>query len=142
MSNNVEIKALYEKIQLKKAALNAANDNRYVTNCEFRYSPTGVVKDIRTVRTVNELIEMMSFLIARNATNIEAAQKLGVEPPKFTWLGATEDQWANDLKIRATQINLISAKAELNDLEQKLLKIASPEFLQELELESIKAALA
>lgn len=52
------------------------------------------------------------------------------------------DQWVSDLKVRATQIDLVNRKAKLAELESKLLRIADAEFIAELELESINAALA
>lgn len=142
MSNIQEqVKTLYATVQTQKAQIASAEKGTYVTDGQFRYSNNSQLYDIRTVRHTNQLQEMLAFLLGKQRDFVEAGKLLGVEN-EFTWFGAAVDQWASDFKVRSTQINIVKRKAELQELEAKLLRIASPEFLAELELEQIKAALA
>lgn len=141
MSNLQEqVRTLYQTVQKQKAEIASAEKGNYVTDGQFRYSNTGQIFDIRTVRHSNQLQEFLAFLIGKEKDFAEAGKELGLEN-EFTWHGATRDQWANDFKVRATQIELVSRKANLIEQEAKLLRIASKEFIAELELESIKTAL-
>lgn len=142
MSNTQkQVRELYAKVQEQKAEIDKAEKGRYITDGQFRYSNTSQVHSIPAVRHTNQLQEMLAFLIGKQRDFVEAGKLLGVEN-EFTWYGATVDQWASDFKVRATQIDLVTRKAKLADLEAKLLRIADAEFLAELELETIKAALA
>lgn len=142
MSNIQEqVRTLYATVQTQKAEIAQAEKGSYVTDGQFRFSNTSQVHDIRSVRHTNKLQEMAAFLIGKQRDFDEAGKLLGVEN-EFTWEGATVDQWVADLKVRSAQIELVNRKAKLAKLEEKLLRIASPEFLAELELEAIKAALA
>lgn len=142
MSNIQEqVRSLYATVQTKKAQIASAEKGTYVTDGQFRYSNNSQLYDIRTVRHTNQLQEMLAFLLGKQRDFVDAGKLLGVEND-FTWFGATVDQWTSDFKVRSTQINIVKRKAELQELEAKLLRIASPEFLAELELAEITAALA
>jgi hypothetical protein len=142
MSNiQTQVRELYATVQKQKSEIASAEKGTYVTDGQFRYSNNSQVHDLRLVRHTNQLQEMAAFLLGKQRDFVEAGKLLGVEN-KFTWYGATVDQWVSDLKVRATQIDLVNRKAKLAELESKLLRIADAEFIAELELESIKAALA
>lgn len=135
-----EIRALYEKVQAKKTEILSAEKGNYQTDGYFRFSSTGQVIDIKTVRSTDQLCDVTAFLIEREKSHEEAAKFLGVES-KTTWLSAPINSWMNDLKLRATQLNIAAEKANLEGMENTLLTI-SPQLLKELQLEAVKKALS
>lgn len=135
-----QVRELYETVQKQKSEIAVAERGTYVTDGQFRFGNNSQVHDIRTVRNTNQLQEFAAFLLGKERDFTEAGKLLGVEN-QFTWFGATTEQWISDLKVRAAQVELVNRKAKLAKLEEKLLRIASPEFLAELELEAIKAEL-
>lgn len=140
---NDQVELLFNEIQRRKAEIVSATKESYVTDCQFRFSTSSELVDIRAVRYVNKVQEYLAFLIGKVKDYDEAGKLLGLTAPKpFNWYGATFDQWANDLKIRATQLDLTERKETLTKLEEKLMAIASPEFVRSLELKKIEAALA
>jgi len=136
-----EVRTLYAKVQTQKAEIASAERGTFVTNGDFRYSNGGQSFQIQTIRHLNQLQEIAAFLVGKQKDYAEAGKLLGIDT-EFTWMGATFNQWINDLKVRAVQVELVNRKEKLAKLESKLLRIASPEFLAELELEAIKAELA
>lgn len=142
MSNiQTEVRTLYATVQKQKAEIASAEKGTFVTNGDFRYSNGGQSFQIPSLRHANQLQEIMAFLVGKSKDYSEAGKLLGLET-EFTWQGCTLSQWTNDLKVRATQVELVNRKEKLAKLEEKLLRIASPEFIAELELEAIKAELA
>ncbi len=139
---NDQVEALFAEVQKRKAEINSATKEQYVTNCMFQFSNASETIDIRTIRFPNKVQEYVAFLIGRFRDYEDAAKLLGIDPPKeFTWYGATFNEWVNDFKIRATILDLTAKKEKLFKMEEKLLKIASPEFLQALQLKEIQAEL-
>jgi len=131
---------LYNKVQKKKGEIAKAEAGVYQTDCMFAFSKTGPRTDIRTVRSESDLVEILAFLNTRDMAHKKAVETLGVNV-KNTWLGADISNWENDLKVRATALNIAQERAKLQSMEDTLKRI-SPELLKEIELESIAAQLS
>ena len=136
-----QVKALFEKLNSKKAEVANAERPVYITGGSFRYSESmHNVVDIITVREERKLVEILAFLNEREKNYDEAAKELGVNA-NFTWLGFTKDDWKKDIMTRVSILQLAKRKAELAELEKKLNGILSPELRAKMELEYITTAL-
>lgn len=137
---NDQVEALYAEVQKRKAEIQAVSREQYVTNCLFRSNGQGEMVDIRTIRYISKIQEHVAFLMGRKRDFDEAGKVLGLSSPaEFQWYNVTYEQWINDFKIAATRIELVERKEKLARLEEKLLKISSPEFLKALQLKEIEA---
>lgn len=134
------VRSLYNKVQKEKAKLAAAVKGSYVTDGNFRFGANTQVIDIKIVRNTDQLTDMMSFLLQKQDYHDQAQAALEIEPTTFKWFGATVEEWANDLSVRATTIDMVARKAKLQTLETKLLSMDA-DLLKEIELEAIAEAL-
>lgn len=134
---------LFKDVQERQVAIQKAEKSCWETSTSFSYNPNSAHDrtDIRTVTDTRKLIEMYSFLKAREAGVVEAAEELGIKDYKFTWMGYHLSEWLNDFRTRINQIQIKEKKAELIKLETKLNQIMSPELKAKLELEAIEADL-
>lgn len=137
---NQKVRELYALVQKQKAEIKNAENECYVTDRMFRYAESGQSYDIGLVRHSNQIQQMAAFLVGKERDFKDAGKLLGVEN-EFKWFGATVEQWMNDFKIRVAKLEITSRREKLNQSEARLLAIADPSFLQELELDKIKAEL-
>jgi hypothetical protein len=129
---DLQVKSLYEQVQQKKAALETAEKpNPYNTDGNFRYSKDGAIYNLLSVRHVDQLIDMLSFLVGKQQFHEAACKLAGIET-KCLWLAVDVNVWQGDICTRITQLTMASKKAELAALEQDLLEIADPNMLKEL----------
>lgn len=137
MSNAVDqaqVKELFDIVQAQKAEISKAEKPNWITNCSFGYDRTSSNRiNIRTVGNVDDITHMLAFLIGMEKSFNEAAKELGVDT-KFDWLGFSKSDWANDLKMRTTQILLVKKKEKLEIAENRLNKLVSKEVREQMEL--------
>lgn len=135
-----QLKQLWDKIVQKRTELAGAKAGNYITDGNFRYSPSGEVIHIPSVKHLNKLTEMLAFLIGKERDHAVASEILGIGQAEFKWFGATVNQWSEDLKLRATQLQLNERAEKLKAMEDKFYAVADPEFVRALELEKLKDA--
>ena len=143
MSNERDeiVKGLFNIIQEKKAAIAKAEKPTWETNCAFRYGKeSSVSTNIHVCGSVEELLEMLTFLVTRKDA-YDTAQKLLGTSIKFKWFGYTFGEWLSDIKTRLDKIEISNKKKELEELEARLDKLVSKEMREALELEEIKKLL-
>lgn len=137
MSNTVDqaqVQELFNIVQAQKAEISKAEKPNWVTNCSFGYDRvTSNRINIRTISNVDELTHMLAFLIGMEKNFNEANKILGLET-KFEWLGFSIEDWANDIKMRVTQILLVIKKTRLELTEARLNKLVSKEVREQMEL--------
>lgn len=135
---------LIQKVKTQKAEIGRAEKPSWKTSCTFTYVE-GKLNDainLHVESKVHVLIGIAEFIRRREAGYAAAAEELGVvNPPQFTWQGFTATDWISDLKARVTKIQIEVKKQNLNDLENRLDKIISPELKAQMELEAIEASL-
>jgi hypothetical protein len=136
------VQQLIAKVQEKKAAITKAEKPNWETNCSFGYLQSSSNRvNLQTVGDVQELIQMLGFLIQQEMQYTLAASRIGFKAD-FKWLGFTLSQWENDITTRVNKIQLSEKKKELATLEARLDKLLSPELKRKLELEEIQKGLA
>ena len=79
-----QIRALYTKVQEQKLALENAAKGTYCTDGMFKFGSNTPEINIKTVRQVDKLVEMLSFMIDKNKSNDKACDILGVTSTEFT----------------------------------------------------------
>lgn len=134
-----QVKALYQKVQEQREKVLKAEKGSYVTDGIFRYSESGAVTDVKIVRDKRKLRDMLAFLLERDSFQTEASTRLGMTV-ETTWLGATTEQWENDFKVRATQLDIVAEKSKLNMIETELFKMC-PELAQEVKFQELMSML-
>lgn len=137
MSNavdQVQVKELFDIVQAQKAEISKAEKPNWITNCSFSFDRTSSNRiNIRTLSNVDDIVHILAFLIGTERDFNEAIKELGVDT-KFEWLGFSKDDWANDLKMRTTQILLVKKKQKLEIAEARLNKLVSKEVREQMEL--------
>jgi len=129
------IKKLFDTVQIKKAELESAEKGTYATDGIFYYSHSGTPHDIKTIRDKSKLRDMVAFLIEKEKSVDEANQFLEMTGP-FKWFHATTEQWKKDIKVRVTQLDIITKKSELAEMEATLLTM-DPDILKDLKMQEM-----
>jgi hypothetical protein len=128
------INELQEIVNAKKEEIAKAERPNWKTNCAFRFNKDLAASiNLQVCADEQELVGMVSFLIEKLNSHDKACELLGVES-KFTWLGYSFGDWFNDIKTRLTKIQITAKKKELEDYENRLERLISPEAKEEREL--------
>lgn len=128
------INELQEIVKTKKEEIAKAERPNWKTNCAFRYNKDlSSSINLQVCSDEQELVNILSFLIEKSNSFDKACELLGVKP-KFNWLGYNFDEWFNDIKTRLTKIKITVKKKELEEYENRLEKLISPEAKEEREL--------
>lgn len=132
-----QVQELFEIVQQKKSAIVKAEKPNWQTNCSFGYDKNSSSRmNIQVVNDIDELTEMLAFLLRKERSHYEASEILGVES-QFKWLGFTFEQWKSDIQTRIDKIQISKKKQELEQLESRLGLLISPELRAEMELAEI-----
>jgi hypothetical protein len=136
-----QVQDLFDVVQAKKVEISKAEKPVWQTNCSFGYDKISSARiNLRTVNDINELVSILAFIIAKERDFIEASKIVDVEV-KFEWFGFSKDDWANDIKARVSQIQLVNKKRQLEDYESRLNKLVSKEVREQMELAEIMKGL-
>jgi len=130
---------LLAEVVKKKAEIAKAEKPKWETNCT--YVLNGERINIQTVSSVSKLVDIGVDICVQVAARSAVAAKLGVKS-EFKKDGFTEDQWMSDLSTRISKIEIANRKAELNEAEERLNKLISPEKREQMELAAIQKMLA
>jgi len=132
-----KVQELFQIVQQKKSAIVKAEKPNWQTNCSFGYIKDSSQRtNIQILNDIDELAEILAFLIRREESHKQAVIKLGIES-KFKWMGFTMDQWESDIQTRIDKIQISKKKQELEQLESRLNSLVSPELRAEMELDEI-----
>lgn len=134
--------ALIQQVKKQKDAIAAAERPQWKTNCSFRFHEGDKPHNLHVVKDIQLLVEIASFLWAKNRDYTEAAKALGVEDaPSWDYEGFPLTDWLDDVKLRITKVQIETKRRKLEALEERLNKIVSPELRAQMELEAIEAEL-
>lgn len=138
MANTDEqVQKLFAIVQQKKKEISKAEKPDWKTNCTFSYSRHGNDRiNLQVTSDVDELINMLAFLIEKEKAFNEAKALLGVDN-EFKWMGFTFEEWKYDIQTRLTKSQISKKKKELETLETRLNGLISPELKAKWELEEI-----
>lgn len=132
-----QVQELFEIVQQKKSAIVKAEKPNWQTNCSFGYDKNSSSRmNIQVVNDIDELTEILAFLLRKERSHYEASEILGVES-QFKWLGFNFEQWKSDIQTRIDKIQISKKKQELEQLESRLGLLISPELRAEMELAEI-----
>lgn len=132
-----QVQALIKLVQEKKGEIQDAEKPQWITNCAFSYIPGEKVRNIATVTSIHELVDMLAFLLNKQDYFIDAAKELGIASKTFKWLGYSVSEWLHDFTLRINKININVKRKELEKLEKRLDEIISPELKRKMEIEKI-----
>lgn len=136
-----KIQELFKIVQKKKEEIIQAEKPNWFTNLSFGYDKSSSQRtNIQVVSDVNELVNIVGFIIDKKES-FDKAQKLLGTNEKFTWLGYSDTEWISDIKTRINKIQISKKKHELNELENRLSSLISPELRAQMELEEISKLL-
>lgn len=124
----------------KKAAIAAAERPVFRTNMSFSFVEGQMQNalNLHVQTDVRVFIGIAAFLIRCRASYDEASALLRLDdPPQFSWFGFSIDDWISDIKTRINKIQIVNERKKLEQLEERLNRIVSPELRARLELESI-----
>jgi len=135
---------LINEVKRRKAEIAKLDRPNWRTNCAWSWVDGNLSNPInlQVESNVRNLISIAGFLGERATSYQRAAEALGVEdPPQFTWNNFTVDDWIEDIRARINKVQIASKKKKLEQLENRLNAIISPELKAELELEAIAGEL-
>ena len=136
-----QVQELFDVVQRQKAEISKAEKPTWQTNCSFGFDKsTSSRTNLRTVSDVNDLVNILAFLLGKERDINEANQILGVTT-EFEWFGFSKTDWVSDLKTRASQITLSKRKKELEEYEIRLNRLVSKEVREQMELAEIMKGL-
>lgn len=144
MSDNQDgkITKLLELVQQKRQEIERINNPVFKTNCGFSYRESGnEIINLHTVTDVGELVKIGAFVEDMAARYLAFSNFHKVNAPKFTWRTFSVSDWTDDIKMRIAKVQISAKKKELDDLENRLNKLVSPELRQKMELELIEKQL-
>lgn len=134
-----------EEIQNKLALINKAldaiktvNGKTFKTNGMFQFSPAGTGISIKDNRNLQTLIEMVSFLNAKQTGYNKAAEEMEIQSyPEFKWCGYTTEEWKHDIKTRISVLTSHVKKETLLKAKTILQKYVTEETKMLQDLQSI-----
>ena len=128
--------SLIKEVQRQKQEIAKAEKPSWNTNMSFSFSERTGTVNLHTVATPTELASIATFLLNQSRSHEEACSLIGVAVP-FKWQGFTLGEWIEDIKTRASKIQITEKKNKLEALEKRLNAIISPELKAEMELQAI-----
>jgi len=133
---------LFAKVQEKQKEIEKVEKPKWVTSCTIGYNPDVVTDrmNIQTVTDINKLVELYSFLLAKESAWAVACKGLEVNIP-FKYMGYLGEQWFIDIKARVKQVGVNEKKKELAILQSRLDKLITTDQRRELELAEIQKLL-
>lgn len=134
---------LFETVKQKQRDIAASEKPRWETTCTIGTNEQSVTDrvNLQTVSDQSKLVDILGFLLAKEAQWNQAAGILGVKVP-FKWMSYTVAQWTKDIQTRIAQIGLTAKRAELKALEGRLDALITTEQRRELELAEIQKEMA
>lgn len=126
--------------QTKKAEIEKAEKPTWNTNCLFSYDNVSSKTNIRTVSKVDELVQIMAYIIGKFQNFEEANALLGTKET-FEYAGFSKADWISDLKTRVSQISIAAKRKELEGIEAQLDGLISKERREELQLQALELLL-
>lgn len=136
-----QVQELFKIVQEKKSAIVKAEKPNWQTNCSFGYDKSSSSRlNIQVLSDIDELVEILSFLMRRKDYHEKSSIVLGVTS-EFKYLGFTLEQWKSDIQTRIDKIQISKKKQELEQLESRLNSLISPELKAEMELAEIEKML-
>lgn len=124
--HDTKIKQLLSKIEAEKKSLGKRPRAVLNTNGLFRFDNSNHF-NLNTVSDVGYLVRALGFLLEKQATQAEAAKRLGVEGYVFDWKGYSLEDWEADFKMRADTIAWNAKQKKLQALQKKLKDLRSEE---------------
>jgi len=138
--NDEKIKKLMKVVETKRKALGEKPKTAWNTNGIFKYDGQNHI-NLNTVHDSNVLVQALAHILTSNASNIEAANLLGVETVEAQHDGYSLGEWTKDFKLRVSQIEWDAEKNKLNALEIQLKNLISEDAKTDMALDEITAAL-
>jgi hypothetical protein len=125
------VQRLISIVQKQKEAIEKASKPVWETNCVFVID--GKTSNIRTISTVDKVVELYSHVVSSFKVFTEACGLLNVKCD-FRFNGFTFEQWTNDFTNVVNILNINVMKTDLAKDEAILDKLVSKEKREELEL--------
>ena len=136
-----QVQDLFDVVQAKKAEISKAEKPVWQTNCSFGYDKASSSRiNLRTVSNINELVDILAFILGKERDFNEAKEYLELEAT-FEWFGFPVSDWAKDIKSRASQIQLGTKKKQLEEYEVRLNRLVSKEVRDQMDLAEIMKGL-
>jgi hypothetical protein len=136
-----QVQKLFDIVQEKKKEIASLDKPNWITNGSFSYTRGSHDRvNIFIISDPAELIHILAFLGGTYTDYIHVIRELDLNV-EFSWMGYSIDAWNQDLKTRLAKIQISDKKKQLENLEERLNSLISPEKKKELELAAISKEL-
>lgn len=145
MSNEVDqaVIALLVKVENKRKEIAAAKTKpSWKTSCSFGRNPDNAAErvNIQTIKDVNRLAEIYAFLLLQETYSNLAADHLRI-PRSGMWQNYSIEDWKSDIQARVAALSIEQKQRELDDLNDRVNRLVSPEQRRVMELQALQAIL-
>ena len=132
---------LIEEIKRRKSEIASIQKPSWKTSCQFvnvwAY-PVETV-NLHVESSVERLVSFAAFLLGRDEQfNLAIAHLELPGLPETKWCGFTTKEWLHDIKARISKLQVGAKTSKLEQLEDRLNKIVSPELRAQMELQAIQ----
>jgi hypothetical protein len=137
-----QIRTLFDKLNARKAKvaeLESQLAKSWTTNCSYRLLGSTTPVSLGT-STASQVLDVVADLMIQRKAREEAAMLLELDPPK-SYQGYTFNSWVEDSKKRLAGITIREEKKALDELEDRLNTVLSPDERRRIEVERLMASL-
>jgi len=135
MSNDKLALDLLKTIQAQKAEISSIQRANWQTSCSYKIN--GHTVNLQVVTDVSKLVRVAADVIFAKEFHHKSCRELGLDITDTIIDGYSADQWLEDCKTRLARLQLSQKKARLQQMEDKVNTLISPEKRAALELQAI-----
>lgn len=139
MDSDAIVARLMEEVRKRRSEIAQAEKGAWRSNGVFSYDQNmNSAINLNVINDKSKLIEMAAFILSKERDHALAVTTLGIdEPPPFTWFGFSSENWIADFKTRINKLSIDAKRKKLEELENKLNNLVSPEMRRQMDLDAI-----
>lgn len=134
---------LLVKVNAKRKEIEKAKTKpSWKTSCSFGRNPDNAAErvNIQVIKDVNKLVDIYGFLLLQESYNDLAADHLRV-PRSGMWQNYPIQDWKADIKARVASLSIEQKQRELDDLDNRVNQLVTPEQRRVMELKALQEIL-
>ena len=138
-----KISTLFNVVQLKREAVAKAEQEckqLWKTTCSITIGSDNQPKNIQSLKTESAVQNIVTQLLMHRHFAKESADLLGLKFDNLYQNFSYED-WIDDCRKRLSILQITAEKKKLNELEERLNLVVSPEQRRAMEIEAITKSL-
>lgn len=136
--------ALLVKVDSKRKEIEKAKTKpSWKTSCSFGRNPDNAAErvNIQTIKDINRLADIYAFLMLQHDYSNLAADQLRI-PRSGMWQNYPIEDWKADIKSRVASLSIEQKQRELDELDNRVNQLVTPEQRRVMELKALQEILS